>query len=117
MTVAYKCWKSVSDEFIIAEQVYSHVPRVLILDSLSRRVYETLHLDDFRHQLDDGIWIEQTPESSTSAGLEVSENSKEADSDAAHVAQLIMLIDQFTDHLHPLRHSNSYKFLKKKFQI
>lgn len=116
MTVAYKCWKSASDEFIIAEQAYSHVPRVIILDSISRRVYETLHLDEFNHQLEEGAWIE-TSKNSASAGLEVTETPKETDVTESHVAQLIMLIDQFTDTLHPIRHSNSYKFLKKKFTL
>lgn len=113
----HKSWRSKSDPLIIAEQAYSHVPRVLILDRISRRVYESLHLDEFNHQIEDGIWEETTVIEKNDNQLEIKTEVDGLDLVDSHTTQLIMLIEQFTDELHPLRHSNSYKFLKKKFKV
>lgn len=112
----YKSWKYTGKGSLIAEQQYAHVPRVLILDGISRRVYEDLHMDEFKHQLEDNLWIEEEPEEQIGERLNLSAQKKEIDLIEAHTASLILLIDQFTEELHPIRHSNSYKFLKKKFE-
>lgn len=112
----YKSWKYTGKDSLIAEQQYAHVPRVLILDGISRRVYEDLHMDEFKHQLEDNLWIEEELEEQIDEQLNVTVQRK-VDLIDAHIASLILLIDQFTEDLHPIRHSNSYKFLKKKFEL
>lgn len=113
----YRSWKYTGKDNLIAEQQYAHVPRVLILDGLSRRVYEDLHMDEFKHQLEDNLWIEEKQDEPSDHGLTVVESKNEIDLVSTHTASLLLLIDQFTEDLHPLRHSNSYKFLKKKFDL
>jgi hypothetical protein len=97
-------------------QVNDTLPRVLILDGISRRVYEDLHMDEFKHQLEDNLWIEEELEEQIDEQLNVTVQRK-VDLIDAHIASLILLIDQFTEELHPIRQSNSYKFLKKKFEL
>lgn len=114
--MAYRSWKYSGGDHLIAEQQYSHVPRVLILDGVSRRVYEDIHLDEFKEQISDNLWIEDTSNSEVHETLSVAQAPRK-DLDELHVASLLIMIDEFTDATHPLRHSNSYRHLKKKFSL
>lgn len=114
--MAYRSWKYSGKDHLIAEQQYSHVPRVLILDGISRRVYEDLHLDEFKEQIADNLWTEDTSNQIVEEAVTVTQSPRK-DLDDLHVISLLIMIDEFTEETHPLRHSNSYRHLKKKFNL